>query len=80
MFRFRDFAEAGGLMAYGVDNPAMSRRAGAFVAKILDDAKPADLPVERADKFELVINAKTASILGLTVQSLLRARADEVIE
>ena len=67
-------------MSYGVNRPAMSQRAAIFVAKILGGAKPAELPIERADKFELVINLKTANALGLAVPSLLRARADEVIE
>jgi putative ABC transport system substrate-binding protein len=80
IFRFRSYVDAGGLMSYGVNRPAMSQRAAIFVAKILGGAKPAELPIERADRFELVINLKTASALGLAVPSLLRARADEVIE
>jgi putative ABC transport system substrate-binding protein len=80
MFRFRDYVEFGGLMSYGVNSLAMRRLAAAYVAKILGGARPADLPVQRADKFELVINMKTATALGLTVPQSLFARADEVIE
>lgn len=80
MFRFRAYADAGGLMSFGVDGAAMRARAAAYVAQILNGAKSADLPIERADRFEFVINAKTADKLGLVVPVLLRARADEVIE
>ena len=75
----RPFVEAGGLMAYGPSMGAMGRRATAFVDKILKGAKPADLPVEQAMKFDLVLNLKTAKALGLTLPPTLLFQADEVI-
>ena len=80
MFGFSESVRAGGLMAYDVDNVESGRRIADYVDKILKGAKPADLPVEQPTKFELVINRKTAQMLGLEIpQSLLR-QADQVIE
>jgi putative ABC transport system substrate-binding protein len=76
----RSFAEVGGLMSYGADGPDSFRRAAAFVVKILQGVKPAEMPVEQPTKFELVINLKTAKALGLEVPWFLQQRADEVIE
>jgi putative ABC transport system substrate-binding protein len=79
-FPVRDNAEAGGLMSYGTNVSDAYRQVGVHVGRILKGAKPADMPVVQADKFELVINAQTARLLGLTVPHSLLARADEVIE
>jgi putative ABC transport system substrate-binding protein len=80
MHGFRDFPDAGGLMSYWPTSGGFPQRAATFVDKILKGAKPADLPVEQATKFELVINVKVAKELGLTVPPSLLARADEQIE
>jgi len=80
MYESRDFVDDGGLISYGPNVPDLSRRAAAYVVKILNWAKASELPIEQPTRFELVINLKTAKALGLDVSPTLIARANEVIE
>jgi putative ABC transport system substrate-binding protein len=80
MFGVRDNVVAGGLMSYAPDHLDLTRRAAVYIDKILKGAKPAELPVEQASRYQLVINLKTASALGLTIPPSILTRADEVLE
>ena len=80
MFTFRHYVDVGGLMSYGVDLPSMYRRTADYVVRILKGAKPVELPVEQASKFEFVVNLKTAKALGVTIPNGILLAADEVIE
>jgi putative ABC transport system substrate-binding protein len=80
MFIFRPYAEAGGLMSYGVDPVAMYRQGATLVAKILKGAKTTELPVEQPTKYEMVVNLKTAKSIGIELPTAILLRADEVIE
>ena len=80
MFIFKTYAQAGGLMSYGADFEAMHRLAAAYVAKVLQGAKPAELPIEQPNRFELVVNLNTAKALGIAIPQPLLLRADELIQ
>jgi putative ABC transport system substrate-binding protein len=80
MYGTSENVEAGGLMSYAADSVDLTRRAATYIDKILKGARPADLPVEQASKYELVINLKTAKKLGITIPPSVLQRADQLIE
>ena len=80
IYETREFVEAGGLISYGPNLVAMQRRSATYIDKILNGAKPGDLPVEQPTAFELIINMKTANALGIKISDSILARADEVIQ
>ena len=77
---FSDYAEAGGLMSYGIDQSDQYRRAAVLVDKILKGTKPGDIPVEQASRFELIANRKTAKAIGVKFPDLILQRVDKVID
>ena len=80
MFIFKSYVQAGGLISYGVDPKANFRQVGLYVAKVLNGAKPGELPVEQATKFERAVNLKTAKAIGVDLSTSILVRADDVVE
>jgi putative tryptophan/tyrosine transport system substrate-binding protein len=80
VYAFNFFVRSGGLISYGVDQLEQAQKTAVFVIRILRGEKPADLPAEGPNKFEMFVNTKTAKAMGLTVPPTLLARADEIIE